>query len=214
VLFEYEKDEPDHVIDHTNAIGLDYASNGLYVDDHGNVGTNHKYFRENQKKLAKEQRRLARRQGSKKGEKKSGNYLKQQKKVNRLYCHTANQRRDNLHKLSTEIANQYDIVCVESIDMRAMSKKKFHNGKATMDNGYGMFLDMLDYKLAERGKMLVRVDKWFPSSQLCSHCGMRHTEMKDLSLRRLVCDCGFSMDRDQNAAINIKKEGLRLLESA
>lgn len=152
--------------------------------------------------------------GSKKSETKSHNYVKQLQRVNRIYRHIANQRSDNLHKISTEIANQYDVVCVESLNMRSMSNRGFRNGKATMDNGYGLFLNMLEYKLTDRGKYLVRVDKWFPSSQICSYCGARHHEMKDLSIRIMKCDCGFTMSRDQNAAINIKNEGLRILRNA
>ena len=209
ILFEFEQDIIQSKLE--NVIGLDYASNGLYVDSNGNKGTNHKFFRESQKKLAKEQRRLSRKVGSNKDEVKSKNYLKQLHKVNKIHRHVANQRLDNLHKISTEIANQYDTVCVESLNMKAISNKKFHNGKATMDNGYGMFCDMLKYKLAERGKSFVKVSKWFPSSQTCSCCGARHKEMKDLSIRTLKCDCGLEIDRDYNAALNIKKEGLRLL---
>ena len=213
VLFEYENSASTYVVDENNAIGMDYASDGLYVDDKGNVGTNHKFYRESHKRLAKEQRRLSRKKGSRKGEDKSHNYLKQQRKVNRIYTHIANQRKDNLHKISTEIANQYDIVCVESLNMRNMSNSGFGNGKATLDNGYGMFLDMLDYKLANRGKYLVKVDKWYPSSQICHCCGKRHPEMKDLKIRTMRCECGCVMDRDRNAAMNIKKEGLRILNS-
>ena len=213
VLFEYENSASTYVVDENNAIGMDYASDGLYVDDKGNMGTNHKFYRESHKKLAKEQRRLSRKKGSRKGEDKSHNYLKQQCKVNRIYTHIANQRKDNLHKISTEIANQYDIVCVESLNMRNMSNSGFGNGKATLDNGYGMFLDMLDYKLANRGKYLVKVDKWYPSSQICHCCGKRHPEMKDLKIRTMRCECGCVMDRDRNAAMNIKKEGLRILNS-
>ena len=213
VLFEYENSASTYVVDENNAIGMDYASDGLYVDDKGNMGTNHKFYRESHKKLAKEQRRLSRKKGSRKGEDKSHNYLKQQCKVNRIYTHIANQRKDNLHKISTEIANQYDIVCVESLNMRNMSNSGFGNGKATLDNGYGMFLDMLDYKLANRGKYLVKVDKWYPSSQICHCCGKRHPEMKDLKIRTMRCECGYVMDRDRNAAMNIKKEGLRILNS-
>lgn len=212
VLFELESQPSAYVADKTNAIGLDYASDGLYVDDNGNKGTNHKYYRESHKKLAKAQRRLSRMQGSKKKEEKSANYLKQLKKVNRIHRRIANQRLDNLHKISTEIANQYDVVCVESLNMKSMSNKGFGNGKATMDNGYGMFLKMLEYKLAEKGKYFVKVDKWFPSSQICNGCGKVHSEMKNLNNRIMKCDCGLIIGRDQNAAINIKKEGLRILK--
>ena len=213
VLFEYENSASAYVADENNAIGMDYASDGLYVDAKGNIGTNHKFYRESHKKLAKEQRRLSRKKGSRKGEDKSHNYLKQQRKVNRIYTHIANQRKDNLHKISAEIANQYDIVCVENLNMRNMSNRGFGNGKATLDNGYGMFLDMLEYKLANRGKYLVKLDKWYPSSQICHCCGKRHPEMKDLRIRTMRCECGYVMDRDRNAAMNIKKEGLRIMNS-
>ena len=216
VLFEFDenKNENAYIADNTNAIGLDYASDGLYVDSNGDVGMNHKYYRESQDKLAKEQRKLSRMQGSRKGEKKSNNYWKQLRKINKIHRHIVNQRLDNLHKISTEIANQYDVVCVESLDMRSMSNKGFGNGKATLDNGYGMFLNMLEYKLADRGKYLVKVDKWFPSSQTCHHCGALHPEMKNLSIRVMDCDCGYHIDREQNAALNILTEGLRLLSEA
>ena len=213
VLFEYGNSASAYVADENNAIGMDYASDGLYVDDKGNIGTNHKFYRESHKKLAKEQRILSRKKGSRKGEDKSHNYLKQQRKVNRIHTHIANQRKDNLHKISAEIANQYDIVCVENLNMRNMSNRGFGNGKATLDNGYGMFLDMLEYKLANRGKYLVKVDKWYPSSQICHCCGKRHPEMKDLRIRTMRCECGYVMDRDRNAAMNIKKEGLRIMNS-
>lgn len=203
--------ENTYIADKTNAIGLDYASDGLYVDSNGNVGTNHKYYRESHDKLAKAQRRLSRMQGSKKHEDKSNNYIKQLRKVNKIHRHIANQRLDNLHKISTEIANQYDVVCVESLNMRSMSNKGFGNGKATLDNGYGMFISMLEYKLSDRNKYLVKVDKWYPSSQICHCCGTLHPEMKDLANRKMVCDCGLTINRDQNAAINILNEGLRLL---
>ena len=210
-MFEIADTANTYVVDKTNAIGLDYASDGLYVDNNGNVGTNHKYYRESHDKLAKAQRKLSRMQGSNKHETKSNNYIKQLRKVNKIHRHIANQRLDNLHKISTEIANQYDVVCVESLNMKAMSNKGFGNGKATLDNGYGLFLNMLEYKLADRNKYLIKVDKWFPSSQVCHCCGKRHPEMKELTIRTMKCDCGLIMSRDQNAAINIMREGMRLL---
>lgn len=211
VLFEYEAPVCRYSINASNAIGLDYASDGLYVDSNGNKGTNHKFYRESHEKLARAQRVLSRRVGSKKGSVKSKNYFKQLRKVNKIHRHIVNQRSDNLHKISTEIANQYDIVCVESLNMRSMSNRGFHNGKATMDNGYGLFLRMLEYKLCDRGKYLVKVSKWYPSSQICHHCGKIHPEMKNLSIRVMDCGCGYHIDRDQNAALNIRDEGLRIL---
>ena len=214
VLFEFDEVKNTYIVDRTNAIGLDYASDGLYVDSNGRRGSNHKYYRESQKKLARAQRQLSRKKGSKKGEAKSSNYMKQLRKVNKIHKHIANQRLDNLHKISAEIANQYDVVCVESLNMRSMANRGFGNGKATLDNGYGMFLNMLEYKLSDRNKYLVKVDKWFPSSQICSCCGTLHPEMKDLSKRKMICDCGLTISRDHNVAINILNEGLRLLSEA
>ena len=211
VLFEFANPINDYVANKSNAIGLDYASDGLYVDNNGNVGTNHKYYRESHDKLAKAQRKLSRKIGSKKNETKSSNYIKQLRKTNKIHRHIANQRLDNLHKISTKIANSYDVVCVESLNMKSMANKGFGNGKATLDNGYGMFLSMLEYKLSDRNKYFVKIDKWFPSSQICHRCGSLHPEMKDLSIRKMICDCGLIMSRDQNAAINILNEGLRQL---
>ena len=209
MLFEYEEEIPCVSGMSSNAIGLDYKSDGLYMDSNGNAADMPKYYREAQKKLARAQRVLSRRTGNGKGKAKSKNYIKQQLKVAKIHKHISNQRLDTLHKKSTEIANQYDIVCVETLNMKAMSNRSFKNGKATLDNGYGMFLNMLEYKLSERGKYLVKVDKWYPSSQICSCCGKKQ-KMK-LSDRTYRCTCGMIMDRDYNAAINILNEGLRLL---
>ena len=204
-LFEF--DNPIYVVPTSGkAIGLDYKSDGLYMDSDGNVGSNHKYYRESHDKLAKEQRKLKHKTIG------SNNYRKQQFKINRIYKHIASQRLDNLHKLSTKIANSYDVVCVESLNMRSLSNESFGNGKATMDNGYGMFLNMLEYKLSDRGKHFVKVDKWFPSTQLCSCCGNRMKLALNLSIYKWCC--GLTIDRDLNAAINIRDEGLRILHSA
>lgn len=204
VLYEFEK-VITKVPASDNVIGLDYKSDGLYADSNGNVCGSPKYYRKSQKKLARLQRQLSRKEFG------SNNRNKAKIKVARLQKHTANQRLDFLHKKSTEIANQYDVVCVESLDMKNMSNKGFGNGKATLDNGYGMFLNMLEYKLNDRGKYFIKVDKFYPSSQLCYACGKQHKEMKDLSFRTFSCECGYQNDRDINASQNIKKEGLRLL---
>lgn len=212
ILFEFETNIVPVPKTTTHTIGLDYKSDGLYMDSNGHIGSNHKYYRESHTKLAKAQKKLSRMRGFRKGEDKSHNYIRQQQQVAKLHKHIANQRLDNLHKISTEIANQYDVVCVETLNMKAMANSKFGNGKATLDNGYGMFLNMLEYKLSDRGKYFVKIDKWYPSSQICSCCGKRHT--LKLTDRVYKCGCGSIMDRDYNAAINIRKEGLRLLQEA
>ena len=114
----------------------------------------------------------------------------------------------------TRIQEVYDhgISKQHFLNMKAMSNKGFGNGKATMDNGYGMFQNMLSYKLKERGKHLVIIDKWYPSSQVCHCCG--HKQPMPLKNRVYQCsECGMVCDRDLNAAINIKMEGLRLLST-
>jgi len=206
VLFEFDT-VIQQIAMSDNAIGLDYKSDGLYMNSNGYCPKGqHKYYRQSQDKLAHAQRKLKHKTIG------SNNYKKQQRRIAKIHRHISNQRLDYLHKESTEIANSYDIVCVESLDMKAMSNKGFGNGKATMDNGYGMFSHMLEYKLADRGKYFVKVDKWYPSSQLCSCCG----KQKKLPLAERVyqCDCGLTLNRDHNAAINIKNEGLRMLKSA
>lgn len=215
VSITYKKEVPDMETikpSVNKTIGLDYKSDGLFMDSNGHIEDIPHFYREAQRKRTKLQRRLSKKHGSRKGEHKSMNFMKQLRKVNRQSMHIANQRRDYLHKLSTEIANRYDAVCVEDLDMKAISNKGFGNGKATMDNGYGMFQNMLSYKLAERGKQLIKVDKWYPSSQICHCCG--HRQPMPLKIRVYQCpECGMVFDRDWNAAINIKMEGLRLLSA-
>lgn len=196
-------------------LAMDYKSDGLYVDSDGNKADMPHWFRENQAKLAKQQRRLSKKQGSRKGEKKSGGWMKQYRRVARLQRKTANQRLDYLHKKSLELAAKYDVIGTETLDMRALANKGFGNGKATLDNGFGMFLTMLNYKLEERGKRLIKVDKWYPSSQICSCCGYQNKELKNLQIRKWTCpECGVYHDRDHNSATNIKHEVIRILGDA
>lgn len=207
VLFAYEQEpaEPIRVKD-DRTLGLDYKSDGLYVDSNGNLCKMPKYYRKSQQRLSRLQKTLSRKKPD------SRNYQKQKLKLARLHAHVAAQRKDYLQKLSTAIAKQYDYVCVEDLNMRQLSNHGFGNGKATLDNGYGMFLDMLKYKLEGKGGELVRVDKWFPSSQICNCCGCKNSKVKDLRIRNWGCpDCGTIHDRDYNAAKNIRKEGLRIL---
>ena len=211
VTCEVTAEVPETPIDRDTAVGLDYKSDGLFVSSDGVTAGSPKYYRKTEKRLAHQQRMLSKKQGARKGEKPSASFLKQKKKVAALYEKASCQRNDFLHKMSTEIANQYDTVCVEDLDMKAMSNKGFGNGKATLDNSYGMLLGMLAYKLDERGGRLVKVSRWFPSSQTCSVCGTIHPEMKDLGMRTMRCECGNVMDRDLNAAVNILNEGLRML---
>lgn len=209
VLYEYEKVIRPITVDQDKCLGLDYKSDSLYVDSNGHSADMPRYYHLAQKRLAKAQRKLKHKVIG------SNNYKKQQSKAAKIHKHTANQRKDFLQKLSTEIANQYDLVSVEDLDLKAISSHKgFRLGKSTADNGYGMFTTMLAYKLADRGKWLITVDRFFPSSQLCQ-CGYKNPITKDLSARRITCPiCGRTYDRDINAAVNIRNEGYRLYRSA
>ena len=201
MLYEYEAEiEP---VEPVNVLGLDYSMGELYVDSESRTPQYPRPYRAAQAKLARERRKLS---GRKAGGK---NYIKQKRKVARIHERAANQRKDFLHKQSRLIAKAYDAVCVEDLDMRGMAGGKGF-GKGVSDNGWGAFRRMLSYKLEEGGKRLVVVDKWFPSSKKCSACG-RVKEGLHISVRTFSCECGFVIDRDTNAAINIRNEGMRQL---
>ncbi|MDO5331405.1 MAG: IS200/IS605 family element RNA-guided endonuclease TnpB [Bacillota bacterium] len=205
LLFEYEKQVREKKV--VNTVGLDYASDGLFVDSNGNCCGYPKFFRKAQDKLAFEERKLSRMQ------KGSHNWEKQRIKVAKVHEKIANQRADFLNKQSLMLAENYDLVGIEDLDMKAMSQS-LHLGKSVSDNGWGMFTSMLSYKLTDRGGHLVKVSKTFPSSQLCSCCGYQNPKTKDLSVRKWKCpNCGTDHNRDINAAINIQKEAMRLLSA-
>lgn len=208
VLFNYVNVCKKKTLNFTERIvGLDFKSNGLFIDSNGNVGSDHKFFRESENKLAKEQRKLKNKiPGSK-------NYEKQRKQIAKIHKKIANQRKDHLHKLSREIANQFDVVCTEDLNLKMMANKSFGIGKAIMDNGFGMLLRMLSYKIEDQGGYLLKIDKWYPSSQICSQCGERNKHALNEKIYH-CSNCGCAIDRDFNAAINIKNEGLRLLQDS
>ncbi|MCD7997704.1 MAG: transposase [Clostridiales bacterium] len=201
VLFAYEEMIMQQKVE--KVIGLDFSMKELYVDDKGRIPEYSRYYRKAQEKLSREQRKLS------KCEKGSKNREKQRKRVAKLRKKVSNQRKDFLHKQSRQITNAYDAVVVENLNMKEMSKA-LRFGKAVHDNSWGMFMMYLQYKLAEAGKQLVKIDKWFPSSKTCSVCGKKKDEL-ELSERVYICECGNIMDRDQNAAKNIRQEGLRNL---
>ena len=183
-------------------IGIDFAMQGMCVFSTGKRAEYPMFYRNTEKKLAREQRKLSRCQ------KGSQNYKKQKKRVALCHEKIRNQRKDFQHKLSASLAESFDAVCVEDLNLKGMAGG-LHLGKGVHDNGYGLFLSMLEYKLEERGKYLIKVDRYFASSKICSVCGNKKEELS-LSDRIYYCECGNRMDRDVNAAVNIMKEGKRI----
>lgn len=203
VLFEYENQV--QLIEPHSFLGLDFSMHELYKDSNGNEPCYPRYYRQAENRLAREQRKLSKMQ------KGSNNRNKQRIKVAMLHEKVANQRKDFLHKQSRQIANAYDCICIENLDMKAMSQS-LNFGKSVSDNGWGMFVAYLKYKLRDIGKQLIKVDKFFASSQICSICGYKNTGTKNLSVRAWDCpQCGSHHDRDINAATNIKNEGMRIV---
>lgn len=208
INIEYDLVKPEPVKP-KKILGLDYKSDGLYADSEGNIANNPKWYRKSQAKLRKLQGNLSRKQ------KNSFNYEKNKKKVSLLHRKITNQRLDFLHKESFRLANEYDMIVVEDINMQNISRS-LKLGKSTYDNGFGMFRDMLKYKLDKKGKHFIKIDKFYPSTQTCSSCGNKKLSDEKLKLKDGVyrCDkCGTEIDRDLNAAINIKNEGYRLYMS-
>jgi len=205
ILFEYEVSiQPAELV---NIIGLDFSMHNLFVSSEEEFQVDEQflhYYRKALDKLAREQRILSHRnRGSKR-------YDKQRKKIALLHEKIANQRKDYLHKLSRQITNAYDLICVEDLNMQGMSQA-LNFGKSVADNAWGMFLRFLGYKAVELGKKLVKIDKWFASSKMCHVCGYIHEELT-LSSRKWKCpECQTEHDRDKNAAQNIKAEGMRMV---
>ena len=183
-------------------IGIDFAMQGMCVFSTGERAKYPMFYRNTEKKLAREQRKLSRCQ------KGSQNYKKQKKRVALCHEKIRNQRKDFQHKLSASLAESFDAICVEDLNLKGMAGG-FHLGKGVHDNGYGLFLSMLEYKLEERGKYLIKVDRYFASSKICSACGKKKEKLS-LSERIYYCECGHRMDRDVNAAVNIMNEGKRI----
>lgn len=202
ILVEYDAPEP-RPVEVQSSIGLDYSSPRFYVSSDGATAEPPHPYRKTQERLALEQRRLSRmEEGSK-------NWERQKLKVGRIHQRAADVRRDWIEKESTRIANSFDLVSLESLDMKAQAQS-LRFGKAVSDNAFGTFRVRLGQKMEARGKQVVYIGKWFPSSRLCRECGNVNADLA-LGQAEWVCPrCGARHARDAYAAETIRLEGLRL----
>lgn len=189
-------------------VGIDLGLKELTVTSDAQHFQNPKYFTKSQKKLAKLQRELSRKS------KDSKNRGKARIKVARLHEHIVNQRLDYTHKMTTALVRDYDLIAVETLMPKNMVKNR-RLAKAISDAAWGEIVRQLDYKCAWYGKELVKVGRFYPSSQTCNDCGFKNTNTKNLAIREWGCpQCGVRHDRDINAAKNILDEGLRIVLAA
>ena len=211
-----EVDEPEKLPISPNTVGIDLGIKEFAVDSNGLVYENPKYLKKSLDKLKLEQQKLS------KMTKGSNNYYKQKKKIAKLHLHIANQRLDHAHKLSTKLIRENQIISLEDLDIKGMLKKENattktrstndnNKARAILDAGWGQFTRLLEYKAQWYGRQVIKIGRYVPSSQMCSHCGTINPAVKDLSVRSWVCpNCNTTHDRDYNAAVNILQEGLKI----
>ena len=188
-------------------VGVDLGVHDLAITSDESRIQNNQYLRQSEKKLARLQRELSRKtKGSRRWE-------RQRIKVARMHERIVNQRQDAMQKATTQLVRDYDIICIEDLNVKGMIRN--HKlAKSVSDTSFGEFRRQLEYKAKWYGKVVSVIDRFYPSSQLCSECGYRNPNTKDLSVREWICThCGAYHERDVNAAKNILMEGLRLLEA-
>jgi IS605 OrfB family transposase len=181
-------------------VGVDLGLTSFAALSTGEKVDNPRWLRQREKALRRSQRNMARKR------KGTRNREKARRKVARLHARVADARRDFHHQLSTRLVREHRTVCVETLDIKGMGRSKL--ARSIHDAGWGQFTTMLEYKAALYGRTLIKVDPWYPSSQVCSACGHR-AGLKPLKVRAWTCTgCGSTHDRDLNAARNILAAGL------
>lgn len=193
-----------------SVVGLDMSLSRFLVssnEEDDAITTYHRLYREEERRLKMFNRRLSKKQflETEDGHKRpSANREKARRRYARLHERTANRRKDFIIKAALHMARKYDVIVIEDIDMQSMARS-LNLGKSVMDLGWGKFKTWLEWECCKHGASLVKADRWFPSSKTCSHCGAVNHELK-LSDREWVCpECGCVIDRDRNAAVNLRE---------
>jgi transposase, IS605 orfB family len=190
------------------SVGLDLGLKDFLATSEGERFTNNHYTKKYERKLATAQRHLSRKVKGSRG------YENQRLKVARLHEKISNSRADYLHKCSISLVKRYDRICIEDLNVKGLMKNR-NLAKYIADASWGKFISMLTYKAEWNDKKVVKIDRYFPSSQTCSVCGSVNKDVKDLSIREWECpSCHSHHDRDVNAAINILRVGLKKYTSA
>lgn len=188
-------------------LGVDLGLTDLAICSDGTKFPALKALRKNLAKLKREQRRLSKMTFG------SNCYLKQKQRIAKLHEHIANQRKDYLHKVSHKLINENQVVCLEDLNVKGLLKNH-HLALSISDVGWSEFVSMLQYKADWYGRIIQKIDRFYPSSQICSSCGYI-TGKKPLHIREWICpECGAKHDRDVNAAKNILQEGKRILAAS
>ncbi|WP_295483478.1 RNA-guided endonuclease TnpB family protein [uncultured Succinatimonas sp.] len=208
LTYEVMQEEVQPVTEFKDVESFDYNMRDLVVSASGRYDIQAEdihWYRKMEQKLAKEERRLSHMEYG------SNHYRKQKHRVGAIHEKIANRRNDFLHNLSRDVADEFDAVAVEDINLHGMAQA-LNFGKSIHDNGFGRFRGFLAYKLKAQGKALVKVSWNFPSTQRCSVCHHINSKVKDLSVREWVCpSCGALHNRDKNACANLKQEAINYL---
>ena len=190
----------------TTIVGIDLGIKDLVITSDGIKYSNPKVLMKFEKRLKRLQRKLSRQ------EKESKNYLKTKEKIARIHAKIRNYRKHYLNNIANEIVDEHDIIVTENLLVKDMfkDKRKAFN-KSLSDACVSTLRSLIEWKCKIKGKIYYKINTYYPSSQICSHCGYKNSKLKDLSIREYDCpECGSHNDRDINASLNILLEGLKL----